>query len=314
MKKAFLVDFENVKSAGLVGLEQLSAADEVVVLYSANSNTISFEMHQKILQSPACVDYYQIRRGGKNSLDFQLSSLLGYLLGTGAYSHLYVVSNDAGFDVLRDFWTSDFVPNECVVYRRGNLAACLAHARLLEEGRQPQADTAQPQSEAAAEQPAAQPVPQPEEQPAEPVAAEEELVQSVEAEPAAPEQPEQPEVRPEESQPERRSERQGRGRRKNQKQPQNQPQAQPQSQPQPKAAMEETSRTALEQALPAAFVALADETTRRQVTELLVSTEGKQDFYRRIIADYGQKKGLEIYKTIKSEYTNLKKLLEKSSS
>ena len=60
MKKAFLVDFENVKSAGLVGLEQLSAADEVVVLYSANSNTISFEMHQKILQSPACVDYYQI--------------------------------------------------------------------------------------------------------------------------------------------------------------------------------------------------------------------------------------------------------------
>ena len=303
MKKAFLVDFENVKSAGLVGLEQLSAADEVVVLYSANSNTISFEMHQKILQSPACVDYYQIRRGGKNSLDFQLSSLLGYLLGTGAYSHLYVVSNDAGFDVLRDFWTSDFVPNECVVYRRGNLAACLAHARLLEEGRQPQ-------PEAAAEQPAPQPVLQPEEQPAEPVAAEEESVQPVEAEPAAPEQPEQPEVRPEEPQPERRSERQGRGRRKNQKQPQNQPQ----SQPQPKAAMEETSRTALEQALPAAFVALADETTRRQVTELLVSTEGKQDFYRRIIADYGQKKGLEIYKTIKSEYTNLKKLLEKSSS
>ena len=303
MKKAFLVDFENVKSAGLVGLEQLSAADEVVVLYSANSNTISFEMHQKILQSPACVDYYQIRRGGKNSLDFQLSSLLGYLLGTGAYSHLYVVSNDAGFDVLRDFWTSDFVPNECVVYRRGNLAACLAHARLLEEGRQPQ-------PEAAAEQPAPQPVLQPEEQPAEPVAAEEEPVQPVEAEPAAPEQPEQPEVRPEEPQPERRSERQGRGRRKNQKQPQNQPQ----SQPQPKAAMEETSRTALEQALPAAFVALADETTRRQVTELLVSTVGKQDFYRRIIADYGQKKGLEIYKTIKSEYTNLKKLLEKSSS
>lgn len=303
MKKAFLVDFENVKSAGLVGLEQLSAADEVVVLYSANSNTISFEMHQKILQSPACVDYYQIRRGGKNSLDFQLSSLLGYLLGTGAYSHLYVVSNDAGFDVLRDFWTSDFVPNECVVYRRGNLAACLAHARLLEEGRQPQ-------PEAAAEQPAPQPVLQPEEQPAEPVAAEEEPVQPVEAEPAAPEQPEQLEVRPEEPQPERRSERQGRGRRKNQKQPQNQPQ----SQPQPKAAMEETSRTALEQALPAAFVALADETTRRQVTELLVSTEGKQDFYRRIIADYGQKKGLEIYKTIKSEYTNLKKLLEKSSS
>ncbi len=305
MKKAFLIDFENVKSAGLVGLEQLSAADEVVVLYSANSNTISFEMHQKILQSPACVDYYQIRRGGKNSLDFQLSSLLGYLLGTGAYSHLYVVSNDAGFDVLRDFWTSDFVPNDCVVYRRSNLAACLAHARLLEEGRQ--AETAQPKPEAVSEQPASQP--QPEEQPTEPAAAEEEPVQPVEAEPAVQEQPEQP-AQPEEPQPERRGERQSRGRRKTPKQ---QPaQAQPQSQPQAQPA--EAGRAALEQALPAAFVALVDENTRRQVTELLLDTEGKQDFYRRMIADYGQKKGLEIYKTIKSEYTNLKKLLEKSGN
>ena len=42
----------------------------------------------------------------------------------------------------------------------------------------------------------------------------------------------------------------------------------------------------------------------------LGKAQGKQVFYRRIIGSYGQKKGLEIYKTVKSEYTNLKKILE----
>jgi len=98
--RAFLIDFENVKSAGLVGIETLGIDDQVVILYSANSNTISFEMHQKIMTCEANVEYYQIRRGGKNSLDFQLSSLLGFLLASGLYTHLYVISNDSGFDAL----------------------------------------------------------------------------------------------------------------------------------------------------------------------------------------------------------------------
>lgn len=264
MKKAFLIDFENVKSAGLAGLEQLDAADDVVILYSANSNTLSFEMHQKILQSPACVDYYQIRRGGKNSLDFQLSSLLGYLLGTGDYSHLYVVSNDSGFDVLRDFWTSDFVPTECVVYRRGSIAACLAHSLLIQT--QPPVEQPAPQPEPTQEEPA----PVPAEEPA-PVPA-----------PAAEEEPPAPA-------------------------PEQGPAAQPEEQPQPER---RGFADVIEQALPAALRDAVDEETRKKVAAALAKAQGKQDFYRRIIGSYGQKKGLEIYKTVKSEYTNLKKILE----
>ncbi len=264
MKKAFLIDFENVKSAGLAGLEQLDAADDVVILYSANSNTLSFEMHQKILQSPACVDYYQIRRGGKNSLDFQLSSLLGYLLGTGDYSHLYVVSNDSGFDVLRDFWTSDFVPTECVVYRRGSIAACLAHSLLIQT--QPPVEQPAPQPEPMQEEPA----PVPAEEPA-PVPA-----------PAAEEEPPAPA-------------------------PEKGPAAQPEEQPQPER---RGFADVIEQALPAALRDAVDEETRKKVAAALAKAQGKQDFYRRIIGSYGQKKGLEIYKTVKSEYTNLKKILE----
>ena len=126
--RAFLIDFENVKSAGLVGIDTLGIDDQVVILYSVNSNTISFEMHQKIMSCAANVEYYQIRRGGKNSLDFQLSTMLGYLLASGLYTHLYIVSNDSGFDALYDFWTSGYLPTDCVVYRRPNIAMSVAHS------------------------------------------------------------------------------------------------------------------------------------------------------------------------------------------
>ncbi len=126
--RAFLIDFENVKSAGLVGIDTLGMDDQVVILYSVNSNTISFEMHQKIMNCAANVEYYQIRRGGKNSLDFQLSTMLGYLLASGLYTHLYIVSNDSGFDALYDFWTSQYIPTDCVVYRRPNIALSVAHS------------------------------------------------------------------------------------------------------------------------------------------------------------------------------------------
>ncbi len=139
--RAFLIDFENVKSAGLTGIDTLGIDDQVVILYSVNSNTISFEMHQKIMSCAANVEYYQIRRGGKNSLDFQLSTMLGYLLASGLYTHLYIVSNDSGFDALYDFWTSGYLPTECVVYRRPNIAMSVAHSVFT--GKQISRDVAQ---------------------------------------------------------------------------------------------------------------------------------------------------------------------------
>lgn len=285
MKKAFLIDFENVKSAGLLGLEELDAADDIVILYSANSNTISFEMHQQILHSRACVDYYQIRRGGKNSLDFQLASLLGYLLGTGEYSHIYIVSNDTGFDVLRDFWTSGFVPNDCVVYRRGTVAACLAHSQCVPRPfaqEEDAADFEQMQQEPAVagpvleEEPAPQLVPQAPEQ-----------VVPEQAEPELPLQPAQPEA----------------------------PEALEEPAPQPPEAeapavqpADPAKIQAVQAALPQALCDMLNEDGRRQVATLVVKAGSKQDFYRHIITAYGQKKGLEIYKNVKSEYTSLKKL------
>ena len=55
--KVYLVDFENVKSKGLSGVDSLTENDSVIIFYSENSDTISFEMHQKVLSSKAEIEY-----------------------------------------------------------------------------------------------------------------------------------------------------------------------------------------------------------------------------------------------------------------
>jgi hypothetical protein len=127
--KAYLIDFENVKSKGLTGIEQLSEDDKVIIFYSENSDTISFEMHRKVMTSKADIEYLKVRVGGKNALDFQLSTLLGYLLAKEIYSHILIISGDKGFDKLHDFWNVSFADkNSCVVFRTQTIAQAVSFA------------------------------------------------------------------------------------------------------------------------------------------------------------------------------------------
>ncbi|MDR0821615.1 MAG: hypothetical protein LBN40_04015 [Oscillospiraceae bacterium] len=107
--RIFLIDFENVHSEGIAGVEHLGENDEIVIFYSPNADTLSFELMQKLHISNAKLSYYKIRRGGKNALDFQLSSYLGYLLSTRSKDEIFIVSKDAGFDFLLDFWTGGYI-------------------------------------------------------------------------------------------------------------------------------------------------------------------------------------------------------------
>ena len=166
--KAYLIDFENVKSKGLTGIEQLSPDDKVIIFYSENSDTISFEMHRKVMTSSADIEYLKVRVGGKNALDFQLSTLLGYLLAKGLYTHIFIISGDKGFDKLHDFWNVSFADrNDVTVFRTQTLLAASAFANA---------------SKSKVRTPAPEPVPEETEEPAEPetepeeTAAEEEIV------------------------------------------------------------------------------------------------------------------------------------------
>lgn len=132
--KTYLVDFENVKSKGLTGIDRLDENDKVIIMYSENSDTISFDMHQKVLESKAGVEYLKVRVGLKNALDFQLSTLLGYLVAKGENSHIFIISNDKGFDRLHDFWTSGFIKcSDCTVYRTQTISAALKEIKVKSE-------------------------------------------------------------------------------------------------------------------------------------------------------------------------------------
>lgn len=127
--KIYLVDFENVKSKGLQGIDNLTETDTVIIFYSENSDTINFEMHQKVLTSKADIEYFKVNVGGKNALDFQLSTLLGYLVAKDTYTNIFIISNDRGFDFLHDFWHGKYVdsPN-AMVYRTRTIQTAINFA------------------------------------------------------------------------------------------------------------------------------------------------------------------------------------------
>lgn len=377
--RAFLIDFENVKSAGLVGIDTLGIDDQVVILYSVNSNTISFEMHQKIMSCAANVEYYQIRRGGKNSLDFQLSTMLGYLLASGLYTHLYIVSNDSGFDALYDFWTSGYLPTDCVVYRRPNIAMSVAHSvftgkqisrdvssnveevdvtvtdsaayEQFEMERDDHSRTEDEKQQDIVEIVAEQlPETSSDEQSGEESAAEVDdfetaallgalqAVQQQETEnelkkgweesddisaaarmrqaeldaeeeesyiPAA-QDAENPEPAAAAEEPAERSRRRrGRPRRSNNERAQEQQQTASAEKPRQKADPAEVA--ALSSRLESELADVCNREQRIAVAEEILLAEGKQEFYRGIIRRFGQKRGLLVYKAVKSDFTALKK-------
>ena len=104
----YLIDYENVKSEGIKGIAQLSEEDRVVIFYSHNADTITFEAMDMIFNSKAQVSKYKILCGGKNALDFQLSTYLGYLIHEAKDSYFYIVSKDNGFKHVVDFWKRTF--------------------------------------------------------------------------------------------------------------------------------------------------------------------------------------------------------------
>ena len=105
----FLVDYENVNVAGLNGVSNLTEIDTVIIFYSVNADTLTFEMHNQINDSKATFKFQKILLKEKNALDFQLCSYLGFLIsetGTNENSqnNYFIVSNDKGYSILPDYW------------------------------------------------------------------------------------------------------------------------------------------------------------------------------------------------------------------
>jgi hypothetical protein len=88
----------------MTGVDHLTENDEVVIFYSNNADSITFDILHKLMFCKSKLSYYKIKRGGKNALDFQLSCYLGFRIRKDPEAEFYIISKDNGYDFIVDFW------------------------------------------------------------------------------------------------------------------------------------------------------------------------------------------------------------------
>ena len=103
-RKVYLVDTENVGTAWKEILPQKSSKDVIILFYTEHSPGISYTDLNVIREYPMSFDMI-LCYPGKNGLDFQMVSYLGYLIKTAPKSEYIIVSNDTGFDSVVRFWS-----------------------------------------------------------------------------------------------------------------------------------------------------------------------------------------------------------------
>ena len=110
----YLIDFENVKSRGMEGVELLTEEDTVCIFYSDNADSMTFDLHRKLNETKANIIYHKVAVGTKNALDFQLATYLGYLIcgqqNEGIHPDYFIVTKDNGFTSLMVYWKAQGVP------------------------------------------------------------------------------------------------------------------------------------------------------------------------------------------------------------
>jgi len=100
----FLIDFENVKNAGMRGTEYLLPSDHILIFYSVNAPNIE-QRHLMNIQNSSCgFEAYKLLKARKNGLDFYIATKVGELFGAKNCNRAVIVSCDQGFLAVRDFW------------------------------------------------------------------------------------------------------------------------------------------------------------------------------------------------------------------
>lgn len=100
----YLIDFENVKSGGLTGMDHIKKEDSVHLFWSTRENKISIEMMEQIRNSESEIVMHKAVTGERDALDHQLCSYLGLLAGEKEETDFVIVSNDKAYDHLIEFW------------------------------------------------------------------------------------------------------------------------------------------------------------------------------------------------------------------
>ncbi len=103
MSKVYLVDSENIGASWSQLLQTMSQEDKMFVFYTDKSPYISYDNLLQVIayhSVPVFVKCYE----GKNALDFQLVSELGFKLCQDPEAEFIIISDDYGYDAAVKYW------------------------------------------------------------------------------------------------------------------------------------------------------------------------------------------------------------------
>ena len=100
----FLIDYENVRNLGMRGTEYLLPTDYVIVFYSKSAPSMELLYLDQIKSSGCGFETCKLLTKRKNGLDFYIATKVGELFGQERCQNAVIVSNDTGFQAVRDFW------------------------------------------------------------------------------------------------------------------------------------------------------------------------------------------------------------------
>ena len=133
MKMIFLVDGDNNIGTDLKGIEMLSEQDTVLIFYQREGLALS-KIKKLCAGARADVQYVESVRGGKNSIDFQIITELGVLVGKREADYAYVISQDKGYAASIDALQARYAAAFQEVALRPSIEDCLHLSFVLKAG------------------------------------------------------------------------------------------------------------------------------------------------------------------------------------
>ena len=97
-----IVDYENVRDAGLLGLDALCEKDSLAIFYSQTCNTINQEHVDYIQESGCDFEVVQLKNPRSNALDFYQATYVGELIANGE-KEIALITKDKGFHSIKDY-------------------------------------------------------------------------------------------------------------------------------------------------------------------------------------------------------------------
>ena len=129
MKMIFLVDGDNNIGTGLQGIELLTEEDSVLVFYGRGQSLAGIQ--KLCANTRAKVQYLESVKGGKNSIDFQIITELGVLVGRGEADFAYVISQDKGYEAAISALWVRYADTFREVALRPSIQSCLRASFLM---------------------------------------------------------------------------------------------------------------------------------------------------------------------------------------